>query len=143
MLATAFLQQFAQQMGVDMVGFAPEAMHQLELHRWPGNVRELRNIVERVSVLYGGSRINFSCLPWEVREAKAAASVREVPSSWDELKNMKRKFGDDLERRFLLAALDRCAQNVTQAAESVGMQRTNFHALLRSHGIKPDTRSRR
>jgi DNA-binding NtrC family response regulator len=49
---------------------------------------------------------------------------------------------EDLERRFLTAALERSAQNVTQAAESVGMQRPNFHALLRAHGLKPESRNR-
>jgi DNA-binding NtrC family response regulator len=56
------------------------------------------------------------------------------------LKHLKRQIVEDLERRFLLAALDRCSQNITRAAESVGMQRTNFHALLRSHGLRPEER---
>ena len=54
------------------------------------------------------------------------------------MRNLKKKVGDDLERRFLTTALERCGQNVTQAAKSVGMQRTNFHALLRRHGLKPE-----
>ena len=78
LLATAFLQQFSRQMGVEVVGFSPEAIRQMELHPWPGNVRELRNIVERVAVLYGGSRIEFSCLPWEIREAKPPAPAAEA-----------------------------------------------------------------
>ena len=41
-----------------------------KLYPWPGNVRELRNIVERLAVLYGGSRIEFAHLPCEIREAK-------------------------------------------------------------------------
>ena len=141
LLATAFLQQFSRQMGVEVVGFSREAMQQMELYSWPGNVRELRNLVERVAVLYGGSRIEFSCLPWEIREAKPPASTADAPYTWDELKHLKRQISEDLERRFLLAALDRCGQNITQAAESVGMQRTNFHALLRNHGLKSDART--
>jgi len=141
LLANAFLQQFSRQMDVKVVGFSREAIRQMELHPWPGNVRELRNIVERVAVLYGGSQIELSCLPWEIREAKPPVSAAEAPYTWDELKHRKRQITEDLERRFLLAALDRCSQNITQAAESVGMQRTNFHALLRSHGLKPDART--
>ena len=141
LLATAFLQQFSRQMDAEVRGFSPEAMRQMELHVWPGNVRELRNIVERVAVLYGGSRIEYSCLPWEVREAKPSVAATEVPHTWDELKRLKRQLTNDLERRFLIAALDRCSQNITQAAESVGMQRTNFHAMLRCHGLKSDTQS--
>ena len=60
-----------------------------------------------------------------------ACPTAEVPRTWEEFKSLKRQIVEDLERRFLIAALDRCAQNITQAAESVGMQRPNFHALLR------------
>jgi two-component system NtrC family response regulator len=60
-----------------------------------------------------------------------------VPQTWEEFKRLKHQIIDDLERRFLTEALTRSSQNITQAAESVGMQRTNFHALLRSHGLKP------
>jgi DNA-binding NtrC family response regulator len=63
-------------------------------------------------------------------------SSTELPRTWDEFKSFKRQIIEDLERRFLAAALDRCEQNVTHAAESVGMQRPNFHALLRQHGLK-------
>lgn len=140
LLATAFLRQFSQRMAVEMAGFSREAIRQMELHPWPGNVRELRNIVERVAVLYGGSQIEISCLPWEIREARPPATAAEVPDTWNELKHLKRRTAEDLERRFLLAALERCSQNITKAAESVGMQRTNFHALLRSHGLRPNAR---
>ena len=104
-------------------------------------MRELRNIVERLAVLYGGTRIELHHLPLEIREAKATMSTAELPHSWEEFKNLKRQIVEDLERRFLAAALDRCSQNVTHAAESVGMQRPNFHALLRHHGLKPGTRT--
>jgi two-component system NtrC family response regulator len=114
-------------------------MQQLQVYPWPGNVRELRNIVERLAVLYGGTRIDLHQLPLEVREARSAVSTSEVPRTWEEFKRLKHQVIEDLERRFLIAALERGSQSVTQAAESVGMQRTNFHALLRAHGIRPES----
>ena len=138
LLADCFLRQFARQMGVEAKGFSSEAMHQMEVYAWPGNVRELRNIVERISVLYGGLRIERDHLPWEVREAVPSGSTTEVPGTWEEFKNLKRQIVDNLERKFLIAAMNRSAHNITQAAENVGMQRPNFHALLRSHGLKPE-----
>ncbi len=136
-LATAFLDQFSRRMDLEPSGFTSEAMRQLGVYPWPGNVRELHNIVERLAVLYGGTRIELEHLPIEIREAKAALSVAELPDSWEDCKVLKKQIIDDLECRFLTAALDRCSQNVTHAAESVGMQRSNFHALLRHHGLKP------
>jgi DNA-binding NtrC family response regulator len=137
LLALCFLRQFARQMGVEAKGFSPEALRQMEVYAWPGNVRELRNIVERLSVLYGACRIEVEHLPWEVREAEPRVSTTQVPCTWEEFKILKRRTVEDLERQFLIAALDRSSQNITQAAENVGMKRPNFHALLRSHGLKP------
>ncbi len=143
LLAAIFLERFSRQMGLEVVGFSREAVHQMTRYPWPGNVRELRNIIERLAVLYGGTRIELHHLPPEIREAKATISTAEVPQSWEEFKDLKRQIVEDLERRFLTAALDRCSQNVTHAAESVGMQRPNFHALLRHHGLKPGTERNR
>jgi DNA-binding NtrC family response regulator len=133
MLAAVFLEHFSRQLGLELIGFSPEAMRQMDVYSWPGNVRELRNIVERLAVLYGGTRIEFDHLPIEIREARRSVTVNEIPQTWEEFKVLKRHVLEDLERRFLLAALQRCAQNVTHAAESVGMQRPNFQALLRHH----------
>jgi len=137
LLAMAFLEDFSRQMGLDLTVFTPPAMQQMEVYSWPGNVRELRNIVQRLAVLYGGTQIELDHLPIEVREARRTVSSTELPRTWDEFKSFKRQVIDDLECRFLTAALERCEQNVTHAALAVGMQRPNFHALLRHHGLKP------
>jgi len=105
LLTQAFLQQFSRQMGVGAAGFSCEANRQMELYSWPGNVRELRNIIERLAVLYGGCRIELDHLPWEVREAQPTALAAGVPSIWEEFKGLKRQIVEDLERRFLIAAL--------------------------------------
>jgi two-component system, NtrC family, response regulator PilR len=137
LLAMAFLDEFASQMGLPSTVFSPRSLQQMDVYPWPGNVRELRNIVQRLTVLYGGSQIELEHLPLEIRESQHTLSSTELPRTWDEFKTFKRHVVEDLERRFLTAALGRCAQNVTHAAESVGMQRPNFHALLRHHGLKP------
>lgn len=139
LLAMVFLERFSREMDVPCGGFSEEAMRQLESYSWPGNVRELRNIVERLAVLYGGACIELSHLPTEVRESEVI-SLAQSPRTWEELKRLKRRITEDMERQFLCDALARCAQNITQAAESVGMQRSNFHALLRIRGVKPETR---
>ena len=139
LLAESFLRYFSRQMGLEAKGFAREAMRQMEVYAWPGNVRELRNIVERVSVLYSGSRIERDHLPWEVREATRSVSTTELPRTWEEFRSLKRQIVENLERQFLIAAMNRSAQSITQAAEDVGMLRPNFHALMRSHGLKPES----
>jgi DNA-binding NtrC family response regulator len=137
LLAEMFLAQVTRKMEIQPGGFSEEALRQLEIYPWPGNVRELRNIVERLAVLYGGVRIERRHLPWEIRHARPEVSSESTPRTWQELKRLKRQLVRDLERRFLNEALARSDQNVAQAAREVHMQRTNFHALLRRHGIRP------
>ena len=141
-LAMYFLERFCRKHDVDVQGFTPEAMAQMESYAWPGNVRELRNIVERMAILCDNDRIEPRHLPPEIRQAPSRAVVSQLPASWENFKKLKQQVRDaavdDLERRFLVEALRRSEGNVSKAAEEVGIQRTNFHALLRKHGISGD-----
>ncbi|MBN1770938.1 MAG: sigma-54-dependent Fis family transcriptional regulator [Deltaproteobacteria bacterium] len=141
LLARAFLHRLQGRPTVVAADFSPAAMAVLEAHAWPGNVRELQNLVERLAVLCGAPRIEPWHLPVELRQPTPEAGPRPaaLPTRWAEFKLYKRSAAaavvDDLERRFLAAALDRAGGNVTRAAVAVGMQRTQLHALLRKHGL--------
>jgi two-component system NtrC family response regulator len=142
-IATFFLERLCRKNGLRPKRFTPEAMAQMESYHWPGNVRELRNLIERMAILCDSDRIEPRHLPPEIRRTPLAASVMALPRSWEEFRRFKRQIRDsaaaDLERRFLLEALQRHDGNVSKAAEDVGMQRTNFHALMRRHGVTADT----
>jgi DNA-binding NtrC family response regulator len=139
-LATTFLERFRKNNAVRVEGFTPEALALLESYRWPGNVRELRNIVERMAILCDSERIEARHLPPEIRQSSPLPTVTAVPEKWEDFKKMKNwartAAVGELEKRFLQAALDRAGGNVSRAAEDVGMQRTNFHALMRKYGLE-------
>jgi DNA-binding NtrC family response regulator len=138
-LAMIFLERFRGKNNVRVQGFTPEAMRVMESYAWPGNVRELKNVVERLAILCDVERIEPHHLPLEFGQARLSREVSELPHSWEEFKEFKQQVRDaavrDLERRFLVDALQRSGGNVTQAADDVGMQRTNFHALMRKHEL--------
>lgn len=142
-LAMTFLDRFCKKHGVEVQGFTLESMCHMESYRWPGNVRELRNIVERMAILCDADRIEPRHLPQEIRQSPSRSTVSQLPRSWEEFKRLKQQVRDatlmDLERRFLTEALDRCEGNVSRAAEEVGIQRTNFHALMRKCGLGGET----
>ena len=142
-LAMAFLERFCKKHEVEVRGFTPEAMCLMESYAWPGNVRELRNIVERMAILCDGDRIEPRHLPGELRQASPGRnSPSKLPKNWEDFKRLKAQVRDaavqELERRFLIEALERNEGNVSRAAESVGIQRPNFHALMRKHGLSAD-----
>jgi len=141
-LAVIFLERFRQKNEVSVRSFSPEAMRVMEGYAWPGNVRELKNVVARLAILCDVERIEPQHLPPELGQTRGEQVFSELPHSWDEFKDLKQQMRDaavsDLERRFLVEALQRSGGNVTQAAEAVGMQRTNFHALMRKHGLSTE-----
>jgi DNA-binding NtrC family response regulator len=143
LLAMAFLERFCKKLEVDVKGFTPEAMAQMDSYRWPGNVRELRNIVERMAILCDSDRIEPRHLPPEIRQTPTRTCHGELPRTWEEFKKLKQQIRDtavqELERRFLTEALQRSGGNVSKAAEEVGIQRTNFHALIRKYELSGDT----
>jgi DNA-binding NtrC family response regulator len=141
-LAAHFLERFKQSNAVEVMGFSPEAIQCLERYKWPGNVRELKNIVERLAILCDAQRVEPRHLPPEMTAMLLPPPHDDLPQTWEELKVLKHEIKEaavvDLERRFIIAALVNAKGNVSQAAKNVGMQRTNFHALMRRFGIKGD-----
>jgi transcriptional regulator of acetoin/glycerol metabolism len=72
--------------------------------------------------------------------APADEPQNPIPATVEELKRAKRRLKetvfDEMEKRFVLHALERADWNVTHAAQLVGMARPNFHTLMRRYGIK-------
>ena len=140
LLAASFLDRFCKKNQVAVKGFTPEAMCMIESYTWPGNVRELRNIVERLAILCDHEVIEPRHLPSEIRQATLRpTSSTPLPHNWEDFKQLKQQVRDaavqQLERRFLVEALERCNGNVSRAAEEIGIQRTNLHALMRKYDI--------
>ncbi len=67
LLATHFLQVYAEENDRPRLSLTPEAMEVLETYDWPGNVRELQGVVERAVVLTRGKVIEPADLPASVR----------------------------------------------------------------------------
>ena len=140
LLAMSLLERCCKKLEVPVDGFTPEAMSAMESYSWPGNVRELRNIIERMAILCDAERIEPRHLPPEIRQAPPrTAAAQPLPQTWEEFKKLKQQVRDsavqDLECRFIAESLRRAGGNVSKAAEEIGIQRTNLHALIRKYGL--------
>jgi two-component system nitrogen regulation response regulator NtrX len=124
-LARHFLELASARFGRRPKRLAPGAIPALMAHRWPGNVRELKNLIERLMILAPRNEIAAEDLPFVVSEV--AAIPPDAP-----LKDAR----DDFERRYILAALRRHRGNVTRAAETLGLERSNLYRKLKSYGIE-------
>ena len=139
LLASHFLKKYSDEMGKSVKGFAPEAMKRLMRYPWPGNVRELENVVERAVVMTDEEMVRPEHLILPEQKAKEGVEI-QIPANSEELKEVKKhlreKAVEDVERVFIINALDRNHWNVTRAAEDVGMLRPNFQALMRKYNLR-------
>jgi DNA-binding NtrC family response regulator len=145
-IAYHFLDQFSAKMGKPITGFDKEAVIRLAEYDWPGNVRQLRNMIERAAILCETDQISLKDLPLLGEMDDTEQLLETIPSTGEELKLIKKEIRQKavrkVEKKFILNALKNNNWNVTQAAQSVGLQRSNFHNLMKKYGITIQQRDR-
>jgi two-component system, NtrC family, response regulator HydG len=109
-LARVFLAETAKRMGRKLTGFTPRAADQLLRYEWPGNVREVQNAIEHAVALATGHRVDVEDLPEELRVAmpRPRPAGRTHPL-------------EDVEREYILAAVEAAGGNRTRAAAELGI----------------------
>jgi two-component system, NtrC family, response regulator PilR len=132
-LASYFLERCAREHGKLLRGFGPDALRALDAYGFPGNVRELENIVERAIALSLGSTIGLGDLPREVSGSAAAPSPTLVQIPEDGC-NLDDVIGE-LERRFLVQALERTGGVRTSAAKLLGITFRSFRYRLAKYAM--------
>jgi two-component system, NtrC family, response regulator AlgB len=84
-IAQEWLKFFAHQVGKDLGGFTPAALHALQTYSWPGNLRELRNVIERATILAERKEIDLSDLPENLHRPSSSGVSVGSKTSLDEL----------------------------------------------------------
>ena len=134
LLADHFLAHFNSQFRKNIKQIDPDAKHLLEMYQWPGNIRELRNVIERAVILESGQTILVESLPAEIiRLSKVKPEIvpglRVDPSGLFEEGNSLY----DLEKRTIIAALNKVNQNQTQASKLLGITRDTLRYKMKKY----------
>jgi two-component system response regulator GlrR len=122
LLTEHFLAQIASRTGQAKKHLAQDAMQTLVANQWPGNIRELANVIERCAALTAAPVISQATV------AQATVRQESTPLS---LSDAKKAF----ERDYLIQTLKLASGNVTLAASYADRNRSDFHKLLKKHGI--------
>ena len=140
-LADEFMRRFSRKHGIRAHGFSDEALRLLKEHRWPGNVRELQNVIERAVILSGDSGL----LEADHLGMSSSTTASETPASVGlATAGTEGEFPRlaEMEKRHILAALDRCNGNRTHAARvldiSIRTLRNKLHEYNNT-ALKPET----
>lgn len=126
-LARHFIAKTCRQNSCGPCALSGAALDALCAYSWPGNVRELENAIERAVVLAEGQpRIEVGDLPPEIRSLGATheATPAEAPMTLEAV-----------ERRHILATLERFGGNRAVTAEALGIGANTLWRKLKSYGI--------
>jgi two-component system nitrogen regulation response regulator NtrX len=124
LLAEYFLEEFCSRNNFRRKMLDETVFPLLDSYPWPGNARELRNVIERMAILTQGDRLTRDSIPVEIRvqrEAGPKSTIQEARES--------------AEREHILRALEESSWNVSGAARTLGMERTNLHKRIRALGL--------
>ena len=123
LLAQAFLERYARELGRSIKGFTTDALAALEAHAWPGNVREMENLIKRASIMADGTQITAVDLGLD--------SVDTEPKPFN-----LRQARENAERLAVSRALAHTDGSIAQAAELLGITRPTLYDLMAKIGLK-------
>lgn len=123
LLAKSFLNQLSGEYNNSVKDFSPEAIAAMEAYEWPGNVRELESRVKRGVIMADGPQV--SCEDMELEESEE----EPMPLNLKEVR-------EEADRRAVLRAMNHCNQNITDAANVLGITRPTLYSLLEKLGLK-------
>ncbi|HEX9291935.1 MAG TPA: sigma-54 dependent transcriptional regulator [Anaeromyxobacteraceae bacterium] len=134
-LAERFLQLALRENGMRPKPVDPDIYPRLAAYRWPGNVRELRNVCERMAIM-SGDRVTAADVPEYVGPRATAAPAAGGSADLSRYGEVPLKELRELvERDYILKKLEEHEWNITQAAQALGVERTNLHKKIKQHGL--------
>jgi DNA-binding NtrC family response regulator len=126
-LAERFVRQVAAELGRAAPQIAGPSLAALVAYPWPGNARELRNAVERALIFHAGG-------PLEIRPPAFVGD----PDATDAASGVALPHGltlDEVERRYLAAALEANGRDLADLAAQLGISRKTLWEKRRRYGL--------
>jgi len=126
-----FVNIFNSEFKKSVKGFTDEAIERMTSYSWPGNIRELKNIIERIIILNDVNFIDVNQLPSEIQKQLTKNENMKYEDEKEEI--MEEGFSleekvTDLEKHYIVKALNRTKRNFSAASKLLGISR---HALNR------------
>ncbi|MFQ5674740.1 MAG: sigma-54-dependent transcriptional regulator [bacterium] len=121
-LVRHFIAKYGTANGGRVTSISKRALSILMNYDWPGNVRELENEIERAVALAPGFEIEPELLTMEIRNRR---------SDFDTDSDCKESKLAEIERRTILATLERMHGNKKKTASELGISKTTLWRKLK------------
>jgi two-component system, NtrC family, response regulator len=123
LLAKNFLSKMASQTKSTAQSFSKDALLVIDQYQWPGNIRELKNKIKR-AVIMSESKI--------VTEKELEIDIDDNKSEVLKLRDIR----EVAEYEAIIKALEISGNNISQAADILGVSRPTLYDLLNKHNLK-------
>jgi len=127
-LANTFLKRLSRSMKSNIIGFSNEAISALRNYDWPGNIRELENKVKRAMIMARNTYVMPEDL--DILSPEVAPSVQKQSR-----KRKLKEARDYFEQQYIKEYLNRNGDNVSRAAEQIGITRSTLYSLMDKYDI--------
>ena len=124
-----FMRKFGDQVQRKLDGIEPEAFTALMNYHWPGNVRELEHAIERAVLLGKEGRIG----PQDFPPSLVASKDNVSPLADAVARSYTLK---DLEKEYIMRVMEIVHGNKTEAAKTLGVDRTTLYRKLEEYKVK-------
>ncbi len=131
-LVKEFMREISLSTNIEPKEFSKEALEILQRHDWPGNVRELKNLVERLMIMVPNQVLKATDVPQPFNKSSEIGQDFESAFMQASLKDAKSEF----EKAFIKYKLREFSGNVSQTAESIGIERSNLHKKIKAYGLE-------
>ena len=132
-LAESFALRFGKKNGKKIKGVDAETLNILAHYNFPGNIRELENIIERAAILAQSEWITKEDLPRTIFEGSDFDYKTKIPENYGEMKALRKKAIEEVEKAFLNSVLGKNNKNISKAAAEARMHRVELHRLINKY----------
>lgn len=112
--------------------FSPDALKRLQNADWSENLDQLRNTIQKVCISLEHPLIMEADIKLF---SKQAVENNMIENLFEQTSDFQ-QFKDASERLFLKYYLDKYAWNITQTAESIGIQRSHLYNKIKKYKLK-------
>lgn len=136
-LAEFFLDGFCAKIRRGRPRWSEAAKQKMLQYHWPGNVRELRNMMERLAYLQIGDEVQALDLDFILQRPTTAEPNGATALTLDLDKSLA-DMTDEFQMQVIQAHIDAAKGNISAAAQSLGLHRSNLYRKMRQLGMQVD-----